>query len=376
MNRTDRTLAVIAGVLTLSVLVTGGLALYLTLMPEARANLAPPPAGPESPSERIAYVSDREGDLALYTMASDGSDVTRLSPTDQPFAMYPSWAPDGRLAYLAGGVEDKATLWIIAPDGTTSNITGELANITGRVPKWSPDGAQLALLIAMHGENNDPLTTTVQIYDSGGAGLQQAHALAGPVREISWSPDGQALLALVGVEFREEKRLDVIRVEGGELLLSLPDISAADWLPDGTLLYADSESRQIFHTSLEGDAEMFAEPEDAIVEQILVAPDGGRAVLTLRPPYRREPTILSLLDVESGGILRLVEEDGWLGAPAWSPDSSRILYTRGPFRSRSGSELPYATLHSYDIATGSITPLTRQRGFAGLGDWGRVPNNE
>ncbi|MFP4344240.1 MAG: hypothetical protein ACLFU8_06080 [Anaerolineales bacterium] len=70
MNRTDRTLAIIAGVLTLSVLVTGGLALYLTLVPEARADLAPPPARPEAPAARIAYVSDREGDPAIYTMAS------------------------------------------------------------------------------------------------------------------------------------------------------------------------------------------------------------------------------------------------------------------------------------------------------------------
>jgi dipeptidyl aminopeptidase/acylaminoacyl peptidase len=183
-------------------------------------------------------------------------------------------------------------------------------------------------------------------------------------------------LALVGVEFREEKRLDVFRAEGGELLLSLPDHSAADWLPDGTLLYADSEARKIFRTSLEGEAETFADLEPATVEKLLVSPDGGRALLTLRLPYGQYPTVLSLLDVESGEVLRLVEEDGWLGEAAWSPDGSRILYTRGPFRYRSGSQLPYANLHSCDIATGNITPLTREEGFAGLGVWGSVPNSE
>lgn len=374
MNRTDRTLAAIAGVLALSVLVTGGLALYLTLVPEARADLAPPPAGPEAPVERIAYVSDREGDTAVYTMANDGSDVTRLSPASQPFAMYPSWAPDGRLAYVAAGGSNTAAVWVITPDGTAGEVIGELSNF-GQLA-WSPDGTRIALTTSVREEKDGPITATVRIYDSGGTGLQQERALTGPVRDLRWSPDGRALLVLVSAQNYPEKRSDVIRAEGGELLLSLPGYSAADWLPDGTLLYADSEARQIFRTSLDGEAEAVAELEPATVEELLVSPDGSRALLTLLLPYGQYPTVLSLLDVESGAVVRLVEEDGWLGEAAWSPDSSRILYTRGPFRYRSNSHLPYANLHSCDIATGNVTPLTREEGFAGLGVWGSVPDNE
>ena len=71
----------------------------------------------------------------------------------------------------------------------------------------------------------------------------------------------------------------------------------------------------------------------------------------------------------AGELTTVVREEGWLGWPAWSPDGQRLLFTMGPLRQRTGTELPYANLWTYELASGTLEQLTVREGFAGLGAW-------
>jgi TolB protein len=63
----------------------------------------------------IAFASDRDGDLDLYLMAPDGSDIRQLT-SDQGDEWLPAWAPDGRrVAYVSG--RDGQHIRVIDADG-------------------------------------------------------------------------------------------------------------------------------------------------------------------------------------------------------------------------------------------------------------------
>lgn len=95
----------------------------------------------------IAFMSDRhaeididligtdDGDLEIYLMARDGSNVRRLAECAEA-AGGPAWSPDGqRIAFSCGG------LWVMNADGSDQR---QLIDDFGGRPAWSPDGNQIA----------------------------------------------------------------------------------------------------------------------------------------------------------------------------------------------------------------------------------------
>ena len=110
----------------------------------------------------IAFSARVGKEWFVYTMASDGSEPTRLAPDlPAPEQNQPAWSPDGsEIAFLAGGeVSDTLAggrgdfdLWSIAPDGSQRRflmhgcclIAGGLFAVQG--PEWSPEGTQILIL--------------------------------------------------------------------------------------------------------------------------------------------------------------------------------------------------------------------------------------
>ena len=93
------------------------------------------PSRPGLPTaQRLAFVTDRDGNREIYVMNANGSDPSNLtaSAVDE---QQPAWSPDGdELAFTSEG-----SIYVIPVDGP-----GRRLLTTGGRPNWSPDGSKLA----------------------------------------------------------------------------------------------------------------------------------------------------------------------------------------------------------------------------------------
>jgi Tol biopolymer transport system component/DNA-binding winged helix-turn-helix (wHTH) protein len=179
----------------------------------------------------VTYVSYPEN--TLWRSRTDGSE--RLQLTYPPVtAGLPRWSPDGtQIAYVDTqlGRPWKAFL-ISAQGGSPKEVLPE--NHTQVDPSWSPDGKKLALGRTLATGETEPLL--IQIVDLA---TRQASTIPGSETLYSprWSPDGQYLAALSQdstklflFNFKTQKWSDWI---------TEPGIGFPNWSPDGHYLYYD-----------------------------------------------------------------------------------------------------------------------------------------
>jgi Tol biopolymer transport system component len=112
---------------------------------------------------RIAFVRTRpchgkreRCGIALFVMASDGSEKTRITPFDRSRTVteYPDWSPDGRwIAFDRTGECCRHTgAWLVRPNGK------DLHRITRKAvrhPSWSPDSRRLVVAYGRGRKNED-----------------------------------------------------------------------------------------------------------------------------------------------------------------------------------------------------------------------------
>lgn len=100
---------------------------------------------PNSPGERIAFVSDRSGTPQVFVMTASGRAVKQLTHDPNGVTDGPDWSPDGSKIVFAAGPAGTEDIYVMNADGSqvtplTSNPAGDFA------PAWSPDGTQIAFL--------------------------------------------------------------------------------------------------------------------------------------------------------------------------------------------------------------------------------------
>jgi Tol biopolymer transport system component len=397
MNRENRLLVVIVIVLTLSVLVTGGLAVYLTVarqQTEGTAAEEPSAEQPEgtsmpathkntdvAPGEpRIAFASDQEGDIAIYAMDASGSHVQRVSGPDQGSCIFPSWSPDRqRVAYVEPDEDPTeeddtdAEIWVSAADGSehvhVSHITSHAFGIP---PAWSPDGTLLALVATGEPTEGNEHSSVIHILRADGSGVERSLALPWTIQHLAWSPVEDELL-LVDGDPSAQTVVHVMSSDGKEISEVFRGALMADWSPGGeSIVVGDYTSQEILVIDVGQDgqdqaprtvAQMAMQPVE-----IAWSPDGVHVAVATTGHYRQGyATNLHVVSLETGEAATVVEGEGWLAWPSWSPDGQSLVFTWGRFGRREG--LPFADLWVYDVASGELEQLTTGEDFEGLGAW-------
>ena len=85
----------------------------------------------------ITFDSDLEGDLAIFAMDVDGSNLRRLGASGS--GSFANWAPDGSKVLFSGAAEGGGVpaLYTMDPDGTNWHaVTGRDAEALA--PSWNP----------------------------------------------------------------------------------------------------------------------------------------------------------------------------------------------------------------------------------------------
>jgi TolB protein len=177
------------------------------------------------PAGLLAFASNRDGSQAIYTMRTDGRNVTRWTsgPDD---ARQPSWGGEGLLAYVAEPEIGQPVIRQVASAG------GEAIDLfPGRDPDWSPSGVRLAFAATVDG-----VSQVFTVIATGEAPFQvtEEETYAG---KPTWSPDGRRLA--YAVERDGNWDIWVAGLDGSEpgRLTKDPDMDwAPAWSPDGSQL--------------------------------------------------------------------------------------------------------------------------------------------
>ena len=223
--------------------------------------------------KRIAFVSNADDRTGLYTMAADGTEVQKLTPSGEGIALAPPvWSPDGERLAFAIAMRSREVyrlyLYTVRSDGSEMTKIAETSLVirppvrnefAPAVPAWSPDGQFLAFIggtVARDHHNRDnnivyeeeeaaiytvradgtELRQVLTLKPHGPAPYELHYALASGVfypyfpkiSQVLWSPDGTELLFFAN-------GAHLINLDGSNLRRLSPPVldGLAAWSPDG-----------------------------------------------------------------------------------------------------------------------------------------------
>jgi Tol biopolymer transport system component len=399
-----RTLTGATRLLLAGVLATGTL---LTAAP-AQAQL------PRDPVERAKVIAQifeaNASQLTLFDRA--GKEVARVGPR----AMYdrPVLSPDGKRLVVIKGDLDKETrdIWVIdVATGEGKQLTNNQPRESAATPTWSPDGSQVAYVSLRTG------TFGLFRRPADGTGAETLlYKSSGPIDLTDWSMDGRFLsfyradlagsalysLPLDGPGEKQPIELarSTFRLQGprispdGKLALYVANptgrleayvrpfdaanpaatasaqaiqvsdqgsIGMAYWRRDGKELFYLTPNRTVMVVDVSTSPKLeFSKPRVLFslgestpfnASQAGMSRDGERVVIAVPPPQLRQ---LTLLD-RTGKPVRPVGPPGLYGAPALSPDGTRLVVTKN------NPDTGYGDLWTFDLATGQGKELTHDQ---------------
>jgi TolB protein len=268
---------------------------------------------------KIAFTSDRTGNMDIYIMDADGTNLKRV--TDSPEAeQNPSWSPDGRqLAFVAftkeGGASiTRAKIYLVNVDGSGRRILID-DRMTDLFPAWSPDGQRIAYEVP--GEirtvlaNGNSIQTLATSSDSN-------------VRQPKWSPDGtaiaywtQTLPAVAKARSMPlENKIYVIDAQGLAKRFLTYGYSPS-WSPDGSriaIVSDESGQDQIFVINSDGANTHQLTSGPAVNIAPDWSPDGSQIVFS---SIRDGNWEIYVMDADGSNPRRLTHHPAGDGYPVW-----------------------------------------------------------
>lgn len=235
----------------------------------------------------------------------------------------------------------------------------------------SPDGQWIAYTVSVQRDpfedEDGPAWRELHVLDPEGQSLPFVTGEVN-VGSIAWTPDGSGISFLAKRDDDETRSLYVIPVRGGEarkVLTHDTDISDYDWHPDGDrvaflatpdppeeveeqeekgfdaeIYEEELRSTQVWTSGLDGAKKKDGEEDGARVLELdgdvsdpHWSPDGRRLALALAPTPRVDDALMKrrvkIVDPEKGEIVAEVDHEGKLGPMAWSPDGTRLAMLAG-----------------------------------------------
>jgi serine/threonine-protein kinase len=143
-------------------------------------------------SKRVAFQSDREGDLGIFWQNADGTGTAeRLTKPEKGIEHIPdSWSPDNKRFSYSAVKGSEAAVWIFSLQDKKSTVFAEKPGALIAWSAFSPDGQWLAYQSNEAGARNEIFVQPFPATGTKYSVVRGGHPF--------WSPDGRALVYNAG----------------------------------------------------------------------------------------------------------------------------------------------------------------------------------
>lgn len=279
----------------------------------------------------IAFLRGKVDVAELIVMPSLGGNERKLGEIQANDA-YLTWTPDGQAvltstAVSAADKERQALVQVTVESGARKFLTDPPPLVMDDVPRFSPDGRQLAFRRALNRGHSE-----VFLAQPDGGQARQLTNLNAPIHGFTWTPDGRALI--VAAHREGSNGLWRVVVETGAATpleatgrrATHPALSV-----QGTLAYVESlEDANIWRLNLRGrnstPSKFIATRQSDHSPEY--SPDGRRIAFSSGRSGHDE---IWVCQSDGSNPIQLTHFNGLAtGSPHWSPDSKQLVFDARP----------------------------------------------
>jgi Tol biopolymer transport system component len=288
-------------------------------------NLTNSPEEDASPSwspdrSKIAFISSRDGCYEVYVMDADGHNQKRLT-YEELGATNPQWSPDGtKIAYISNR-EGITTICIMNPDG--SNPTHVMG--VNEFFAWSPNGLHIAAC-STPGVWSPGNESEIYVMDADGHNVKRLTNDSTWDGDPGWSPDGTkiAFLSLRDGDYE----IYLMNADGSDLKRLTDqrlDYYTHKWSPDGTkIAFISNVDGYLYIINVDGSNLTKLDKFDYYVNSFAWSPDGSVFVITACPRVwddmeKMKKSEIYTLNTDGSNLKRLTNNSVWDGNPIWLP---------------------------------------------------------
>jgi TolB protein len=178
----------------------------------------------------VAFHSERSGNLDIWIMRDNGSDLRQLT-TDPERDIEPDWSPDGsQIVFVSGrDAPTDVQLYVMNADGSNQHALLPFVAADSFGPRWSPDGKSIAFYTNRDGD--------LEIYVASVDGQRVTNLSQNAADDLTpaWSPDGKQL-AFASYRDGNYPHIYVMQADGSnvrQLTRGEWEDIKPDWSPDG-----------------------------------------------------------------------------------------------------------------------------------------------
>lgn len=190
--------------------------------------------------KRLAFAFDKtspnQGDLEVYTVAADGTELHAAAVTEGALSHeeWPAWSPDGQWLAHTSTRDGNQELFVARPDGSQRRRLTNHPALDAH-PAWSPDGKTIAFATDRWGDLELALIDVETLH------VTRLTQSAGLDDYPAWSPDGRT----IAFTSNRDRNLEIYAIDAdGRNPRNLTNTPSLDnfpaWTPGGELTFVSN----------------------------------------------------------------------------------------------------------------------------------------